>query len=126
MIKTKNQKLFQVKAGDIVWVNYGEFDTESKTHDNRQKGVRPAVILSNTACCESSPVVVSCPLTAKIHKKLPVHLMLNSSALKKPSFVLPEQICAINRYQILGKLGELNSSELKMVKTAVEHQLFGI
>ena len=60
MIKTKSQKLFQVKAGDIVWVNYGEFDTESKTHDNRQKGVRPAVILSNTACCESSPVVVSC------------------------------------------------------------------
>ena len=130
MMNIKNQKLFQVKAGDIVWVDYGNcadasHDGDATVQDNRQKGVRPAIILSNAACCESSPVVISCPLTGKIHKKLPVHLLLNSSALRKPSFILPEQLCAINRYQIRGKLGELSDSEMSMVKTAVQHQLFG-
>ncbi len=95
--------------GDIYYIDFGE---EDGTH--KQRGVRPAVIVSNNRNNESSPVVTVVPLTSKIKKKrhLPTHVQIHkkySGGLSRDSMALAEQLETVDKSCLKEKIGKITN-----------------
>lgn len=107
-----------MKAGDIIWTHLPE------TGDCVQTGVRPCIILGNTAACKFSPVVTVIPVSTRVDKKVPSHIPIRG--LKKESIALTEQIQTINKNCLSGSpIHSLNKDELNKIKEALSAQ-FGL
>lgn len=90
------------------------------------RGVRPAVVVSNSVGNKASRIAIVSPLTSKSKKPLPTHTEITPTkwnGLTKKSTLITEQITAINKSSIIKVLGNLNSSEMMKVNTAIQRSL---
>lgn len=98
--------------GDIYYVDFG---MEQNTH--KQRGLRPAVVVSNNRNNHNSPVITVVPLTARTWKKsyLPTHVYIpcsKSSGLNRPSMALAEQVESLDKTRLLNKVGSITDEML--------------
>ena len=93
-----------------------------------QGGLRPCVIVSNSASCKYSPVVICVPLSSNINKKkLPTHAIINpnpsDNRLKRASVALCEQIMTITKDSIRFVTGKLSSEETARINECMKISL---
>jgi len=107
------------KRGDIFWAKLGE-----ETEGSLQTGARPVLIVSNDKANEFSSVITIIPITSKMKKKLPTHVLIKECGLEKPSIALAEQITSINKERLERKIGSIQQTVyVRLVKKAIEIQL---
>ena len=108
-----------VNRGSIVMV-------ELNGEGHIQRGVRPAIIISNSKACEVSPTLIVVPLTSRTKKPLPTHVKLepnSTNGLNCISTFLGEQVVTINRTAIKKVIGILDSMEQKKINKAIINSL---
>ena len=93
-----------------------------------QGGLRPCVIVSNSASCKYSPVVICVPLSSNINKKkLPTHAIIkpnpSDNRLKRASVALCEQIITITKDNIHFLTGKLNSNDSERINECIKISL---
>ena len=93
-----------------------------------QGGLRPCVIVSNSASCKYSPVVICVPLSSNINKKkLPTHAIIKpnprNNRLKRASVALCEQIITITKDSIRFATGKLSYEETERINECVKISL---
>ena len=93
-----------------------------------QGGLRPCVIVSNSASCKYSPVVICVPLSSNINKKkLPTHAIITpnekSNRLKRASVALCEQIITITKDSIRFATGKLSYEETERINECMKISL---
>lgn len=93
-----------------------------------QGGLRPCVIVSNSASCKYSPVVICVPLSSNINKKkLPTHAIIkpnpSDNKLKRASVALCEQIMTITKDSIRFVTGKLSSEETARINECMKISL---
>lgn len=100
----------RLKRGDI-WLA----DLTASCHaDNKDIGTRPIIVISNQEACDRQKIVSCVTLTSKVDKLTPnidSHMMILPSAingLDKASLAKCEQIYALSRFQLVGKIGTLD------------------
>ncbi len=75
-----------------------------------QGGIRPAVIIQNDKGNQYSPTTMICPMTSRMKKNIPTHVLLTQSdGVSKTSICLCEQLRTIDKSRIIKKLGEVKS-----------------
>lgn len=87
---------------------------------------RPAVVVSNNAACRFDAVLQVVPLTAMPERSLrPYEARIDSrsSAVKKPSRAVANQIRSVARSRIRRHLGTVTRPELKSIERAISVQL---
>ena len=87
-----------------------------------QRGIRPAVVISNSKACEVSPTLIVVPLTSRTKRPLPTHVKLEPSitnGLNSISTFLGEQVITINRTAIKKVIGVLDAVETKLINKAI-------
>ena len=98
-----------------------------KADDNThvQYGVRPAIVISNDAANENSPVVSVIPLTSNRKKgQLPTHVFISNPGLTCSSIALCEQIQSLDKGRMLKKLGQItNPFTIRAVEYGLAVQL---
>lgn len=98
-----------------------------KADDNThvQYGMRPAIVISNDAANENSPVVSVIPLTSNRKKgQLPTHVFISNPGLSCSSIALCEQIQSLDKGRMLKKLGQItNPFTIKAVEYGLAVQL---
>lgn len=91
-----------------------------------QRGIRPAVVVSNNKACEVSPVLTVVPLTSKTKRPLPTRVELYpsvESGISMTSTFLAEQMTTVNRTSIKRVMGVLTSIEIKLINKAIQKSL---
>ena len=68
--------MMDIKRGDIFYVN------RSESVGSEQRSGRPAIIVSNPACNEHSPVVEVVYLTCQYKHRLPTHVRMRKRSLQ--------------------------------------------
>lgn len=97
------------KFGEIYWVNY------SNSIGSQQRGIRPAVIVSNDTYNKFSPTIFTIPMTSRIGKKNPVHIFVEAdkqNGLKTNGLIAVEKMQDTNKFQLGSKVG-IVSDEIK-------------
>lgn len=98
-----------------------------KPDDNThvQYGVRPAIVISNDAANENSPVVSVIPLTSNRKKgQLPTHVFISNPGLSCSSIAICEQIQSLDKGRMLKKLGQItNPFTIRAVEYGLAVQL---
>ncbi len=122
MLLQYDWKAWTPQRGEIYLVDLGE------NIDSEQRGVRPALIISNNVGNKNSSIVTIIPLTTK-NKCLPVHVNISSRyGLKNDSCALAEHIRSISKRRFLGNgkpalLGRLGTKKMLEVETAIRIEL---
>ena len=93
-----------------------------------QGGLRPCVIVSNSASCKYSPVVICVPLSSNINKKkLPTHAIINpnpsDNRLKRASVALCEQIITITKDSIRFVTGKMGNEDCERINECMKISL---
>ena len=100
-----------IERGDIIYVEtYYQEGSE-------QKAGRPAIIVSNDRCNESSPVVEVVYLTTQNKNYLPTHVYIRSAT--KPSIALCEQIHSISKSRLGDYVSTCTEDEMKNIDIAL-------
>lgn len=101
-----------MKRGEIYFVisNYREEGSE-------QRGDRPAVIVSNDMCNDSSEVVEIVYMTTQPKSDLPTHVYIRSA--RYPSTLLCEQVHSVSKLRIGELIGKLTDEEMKALDAAL-------
>lgn len=106
-----------IRQGDVVWVEFPE------PTGSAPAGRRPAVILQHARFNDSGiATVVVAAITSKLrYADLPgnVALRKGEAGLTRPSVVNVTQLAAVDRGDIVGKVGHLSRSRLLEVWTGV-------
>lgn len=86
-----------------------------------QCGVRPLLIIQNDTGNKYSTTTVGIPLTSKRSKRnLPTHKVLkNYGKLIDESTVLAEQICTIDKSQIINYICDIREEDLKEINKKI-------
>ena len=100
-----------VHRGEIYHIH----ETEVTGHE--QQGDRPAIIVSNNAGNEHSPVVEVVYLTTQKKKPLPTHVQIYSSP--RPSTALCEQIDSVDKSRLGGLIGWITEEEMHEIDKAL-------
>lgn len=124
----RNSELRRITRGDIIQVYLPVKNTSGKSV---QEGTRPMVVISNDTCNSVSPVITALPFTSsdrKINKPLPTHVVideddLEGTGLTKKSVVMAEQICPVDKRDIVMYLGSLPKKYLGSVEKALRVQI---
>lgn len=103
-----------VKRGEVIWV-------ELQGEGSVQKGLRPAIVISNDIGNKFSPVVTVIPMTTYQGKKrmLPTHTLIKEEELGyefKDSIALAEQMRVVDKnsiYSICKRLSENTMSKIE-------------
>ena len=111
-----------LERGHIVMVDFGE------NKGSIQGGLRPCVIVSNSASCKYSPVVICVPLTSNTNKKrLPTHTLIepnaNDNRLRRASVALCEQIITITKDSIQFITGKMNCEDCDKINNCIKVSL---
>ncbi len=110
-----------IKRGDIYFVELnGIVDICGKSV---QQGYRPYVIISNDINNKFAPTVEVAPISSRIYKKLPPHVVIEISELDKMSMVLTEQIVTINKSKLLRKIGKCPERVIKNIDITLIKQM---
>lgn len=101
----------EIHRGDVFYVN------QSETIGSEQRSGRPAIIVSNPACNEHSPVVEVVYLTCQYKKPMPTHVRIES--IGRRSTALCEQITSVDVSRLGDYKGHLTDEEMEMVDRAL-------
>ena len=117
-----NVNVKELDRGVIAMVDLGE------SKGSVQGGLRPCVIVSNSASCKYSPVVICVPLSSNINKKkLPTHAIIKpnprNNRLKRASIVLCEQIMTITKDSIRFVTGKMESEDCERINECMKISL---
>ncbi len=113
---TKKDNLI-LKRGDVFYANLVE-------NGSIQGGIRPVIIISNDMNNKFSTVVHVIPVTSKVKKKLPVHVLINKNNIfSSDSQALVEQLTTINKNDLCEKKGSLPKDIIEKIETAIRIQL---
>lgn len=117
---TATQKIeIQYKSSMVVLVDF------CNTVGHQQRGIRPAVIVSNNKGNKYSPTVKVLPCTSKRdNSNLPTHakfLQGEVSCLKTNSTFEAENEIVINKTQIIKILGQLTESQMEKIAIAMAY-----
>lgn len=96
------------KQGDIVYLDF------NPTKGHEQKGIRPAIVISNDVFNINTKMVILCPITSNT-KEFPTHYELRDSKKIKGS-VLCEHIRSI----------DYESRKIKFVEHASDNDLLSV
>ena len=123
MMKNVNVNVVkELDRGVIAMVDLGE------SKGSIQGGLRPCVIVSNSASCKYSPVVICVPLSSNINKKkLPTHAIIkpnpSDNRLKRASVALCEQIITITKDSIRFVTGKMGSEDCERINECMKISL---
>lgn len=101
----------EIHRGDVFYVN------RSETVGSEQRSGRPAIIVSNPACNEHSPVVEVVYLTCQYKKPMPTHVRIES--IGRRSTALCEQISSVDVSRLGDYKGHLTDEEMAKVDQAL-------
>lgn len=102
-------KIFDVKWGDVIYVNFGD------NVGSEQCGIRPALVVQNDKGNSHSSCTLVAPITSEEKAPLPTHILVyptRASGLKETSTVMCEQIRVIDKSRIISKVGHLDAERL--------------
>ena len=106
-----------IKQGDIYYFDLcGAIGSE-------QQGIRPCLIVSNNNINTYSNVVVVVPLTTKKNDNYVQHYSLEIN--EKHNTILLEQIRAIDKTRIIGKMTSLDKDNLKKILKKINKIFIG-
>ena len=106
-----------IKRGEVYWVDFSEVFPKGNHY---QRGIRPAIIISNeynNKYCENVNII---PLTTRV-KKLPAHADIIFKG--KINNALCEQITTIDKRYLDGWCGNVSKEELKKIESCILCQL---
>lgn len=129
-LKTRREsevwKSWNPKRGEIYLVNFGD------GLDSEQKGLRPALVVSNNLNNKHSGIIIVSPLTSSKSKaNLPVHVKVGVEiGLRNESIICIEQTRSISKNRAFIdnkpiKITKLNNQKLNEVDKAIKIQ-FGL
>ena len=101
----------EAKQGDIWYANL------NPAKGSEQAGERPVVIISGNTLNSMLPIVIVCPLSAKI-KSYPTCVIVAAdkySGLKKDSEAITFQVRAVSKNRLTKKLGRIKESQLREI-----------
>ena len=105
------------KTGDIILVDF------SNGIGHQQKGIRPALIVSNNIGNTFSPVLEVLPITTKrTNSKMPTHVNIEPTAengLRAYSTIEAEGKIPVNKFQVKKHLGKISDPDLERVAFAM-------
>lgn len=124
----RNPEMRKITRGDIIQVY---LPVKNSSGRSVQEGTRPMVVISNDTCNSVSPVITALPFTSsdrKINKSLPTHVIidegdLEGTGLTKKSVVMAEQICPVDKRDIIMCLGTLPKKYIGSVERALRVQM---
>ena len=124
----QNQSMIKVIRGSIIRVHLPGKNTSGKCI---QEGERPMVVISNDVCNNVSPVITALPLTSsdkKILKSMPTHVVIDDNDLEgtglvKKSVVMAEQICPVDKRDIVTFMGTLPKKYIPSLERAMMVQI---
>lgn len=96
--------------GDIVWV------ADAKVTGSEQKGMRPALIVSNDKGNEHSPVITVVWLTSADKKPMPTHCTVKAT---EKSTALCEQLVTISKERVLDYIRSATAKEMADVNRCI-------
>ena len=105
-----------IKRGELYYADL------SPVVGSEQGGVRPVLVVQNDVGNKYSPTVIAAAVTSQINKaKLPTHIELSAIdyGLSKDSVVLLEQIRTLDKKRLKERIGELPTSTMERVNTAL-------
>ena len=105
-----------IKRGELYYADL------SPVIGSEQGGVRPILIVQNDTGNKYSPTIIAAAVTSQLGKaKLPTHIELsaNEFGLMKDSVILLEQIRTLDKKRLKEKIGELSTSKMQKVNTAL-------
>lgn len=100
------------KRGEIFWVNL------DPTIGSEIKKTRPAVIISNNAGNEASSRVIVAPITSSVKKVFPFEVPIEIK--EKKGKILLDQMRAIDKMRLGGKLGICDQTILDQIDDAIK------
>ncbi len=108
-----------VQRGDIFWANL------DPTIGVEIKKTRPVVVVSNNVINQRSQLVIVLPLTTNIAHLSPSHVLIprGEGGLSQDSKVLTEQIRAMDKERLTGKVGALSELFLRLIEQAIRNSL---
>ena len=112
----KRGKVMNVKRGELYYADL------SPVVGSEQGGIRPVLVVQNDVGNKYSPTVIAAAVTSQINKaKLPTHIELSAIdyGLSKDSVVLLEQIRTLDKKRLKERIGELPTSTMERVNTAL-------
>ena len=108
-------------------VNRGEiyYADLSPSQGSEQGGMRPVLVIQNDVGNRNAPTTIIAPLTSRLAKRpLPTHTILDTTCgLSCESVVLCEQIRVIDKSRLSTRMGEIGSSIMERVDTALKVSL---
>ncbi len=124
----RNPEMRKITRGDIIQVY---LPVKNSSGRSVQEGTRPMVVISNDTCNSVSPVITALHFTSsdrKINKSLPTHVIidendLEGTGLTKKSVVMAEQICPVDKRDIVMCLGTLPKKYIGSVERALRVQM---
>lgn len=103
------------KVGEVWLVDL------SNATGHQQRGIRPFVVTSNNKRNFFSPTIKGNPLSSRIYKRSPVHVLLSKEDcdfLEVDGIVLCEETDTLNKGQFIKKLGVLSERQMNMIAMA--------
>ena len=107
------------KRGDIYFADLGP------GKGSLQGGKRPVISYQNNSANLHSTTMTIVPATSQLKRlDLPCHVFLGKEGnLKKPSMAMCEQLCPINKSDVIGYIGKLSRETMRKIDDGVEaHQ----
>lgn len=86
---------------------------------SEQDGKRPVLILQNDVGNLYSPTTIVAPLTSKMKKKIPTHVVIKNNNLRYTSIALLEQIRVIDKTRLNTFICRATDDEMKRVDDAI-------
>jgi len=108
-----------VQRGDVFWANL------DPTIGVEIKKARPVVVVSNNVINQRSQLVIVVPMTTNIERLSPSHVLIprGEGGLDQDSKALTEQIRAMDKQRLTGKVGNLSERFLRLIEQALRNSL---
>ena len=109
----------KISKGDVFWVDFSKVFPDGEHY---QRGIRPAVIVSNNYNNSNCTTVNVVPLTTR-NDGLPQHRYVDiQNGLRQ--YILPEMITTIDKKYLGNKLPwHIEKSQYKQIQMAIDIQL---
>lgn len=116
-------KEWSPKRGEIYLVDLGN----GENIDSEQRGIRPAIILSNDVGNRMSSIVTIAPISTR-NKKFKVHVPIGrESGLKEDSFILTEHIRTVSKRRFFNDnpicVGKIHQEKISELENTIKFEL---